>query len=69
MPESIPEQLRDFDGGALSSDFGPVLPQGVDQQIGLSHRLAEAFDDQRHPSNTNINSKHLCKENSCNPLV
>jgi hypothetical protein len=61
MPESIPVQLRfppidgltvrgDFDGGALSSDFGPLILRGVDRQIGLTERLAVAFDDQRHPS-------------------
>ena len=63
MSKSIPEQLRfppvegftlraDFQGGALSSDFSPLLLRGIDQQIGLTHRLAEAFDDQRHPSYT-----------------
>ena len=61
MQESIPVQLRfppvagltvrgDFDGGALSSDFGPLILRGVDRQIGLTERLAAAFDDQRHPS-------------------
>ena len=46
MSDSTPKQLRfpalngytvraDFDGGALSSDFGPLLLRGVDQQIGL----------------------------------
>ena len=61
MPESTPEQLRfppisgfsirgDFQGGALSSDFGPMLLRGVDQQIGLIERLAEAIADRRHPS-------------------
>jgi hypothetical protein len=50
MPESIPVQLRfppidgltvrgDFDGGALSSDFGPLILRGVDRQIGLTERL------------------------------
>jgi len=58
---STPEQLRfppvagltvrgDFEGGALSSDFGPLLRRGVDRQIGLTERLAAAFQDQRHPS-------------------
>lgn len=61
MPKSNPEQLRfppvqgltvrgEFDGGALSSDFGPMILRGIDQQIGLTERLAAAFDDQRHPS-------------------
>ena len=46
MSEHAPQQLRfppisgfsvrgDFQGGALSSDFGPMLLRGVDQQIGL----------------------------------
>lgn len=57
---SIPEQLRfppvagltvraDFEGGALSSDFGAMLLHGVDRQIGLTPRLAAAFNDRRHP--------------------
>ena len=61
MQESIPAQLRfppvagltvrgDFDGGAISSDFGPLILRGVDRQIGLTERLAAVFDDQRHPS-------------------
>lgn len=61
MPDSIPVPLRfppvaaltvrgDFDGGVLSSDFGPVIRRGIDRQIGLSARVAAAFDDQRHPS-------------------
>ena len=61
MTYSTPEQLRfppvegltvrgDFEGGALSSDFGPLLRRGVDRQIGLTERLAAAFQDQRHPS-------------------
>jgi hypothetical protein len=40
----------DFDGGALSSDFGPLRLRGVDRQIGLTHRRAVAFDDRRHLS-------------------
>ena len=40
----------DFEGGTLSSDFGPLLLRGVDCQLGLTQRLAEAFDDQRHAS-------------------
>ncbi len=61
MTNCTPEQLRfptidgltvraDFDGGALSSDFGPLLLRGIDHQIGLSERLAAAFKDQRHAS-------------------
>ena len=40
----------EFDGGALSSDFGPLLLRGVDRQIGLTECLAQAFSDPRHPS-------------------
>ncbi len=61
MQDSIPVQLRfppvdgltvrgDFDGGALSSDFGPLILRGVDRQIVLTERVAVAFNDQRHPS-------------------
>ncbi len=61
MSDSIPKQLRfptmdgmtvrgDFDGGALSSDFGPMILRGVDSQIGLTERLSLAFNDTRHPS-------------------
>ncbi len=61
MSDFTPKQLRfpalngytvraDFDGGALSSDFGPLLLRGVDQQIGLISRLSAAIKDQRHPS-------------------
>jgi hypothetical protein len=51
MSDSIPSQLRfpaiagftiraDFEGGAVSSDFGALLLQGVDRQTGLIARLA-----------------------------
>jgi hypothetical protein len=40
----------DFEGGALSSDFGALLLRGVDRQIGLTERLATAIHDKRHPS-------------------
>ena len=39
-----------FDGGALSSDFGPMLLRSIDRKIGLTERLANAFKDRRHPS-------------------
>jgi Transposase DDE domain group 1 len=63
MPYSTPEQLRfpplsgytvwaDFDGDALSSDFGALLLRGIDRQIGLTERLATAVHDKRHPSYT-----------------
>ncbi|PUE00168.1 MAG: IS1380 family transposase, partial [Candidatus Sedimenticola endophacoides] len=58
MSKSTQEPLRflpvdglsvrgDFDGGALSSDFGPMILRGLDRQIGLTERLACAFNDQR----------------------
>jgi len=63
MLYSPPEQLRfpplpgytvraDFDGGALSSDFGALLLRGIDRQIGFTERLAAAMRDRRHPSYT-----------------
>jgi hypothetical protein len=61
MVYSTPEQLSfhpiaghtvraDFEGGALSSDFGVLLRRGIDRQIGLTARLAAAIHDTRHPS-------------------
>ena len=40
----------DFEGGAMSSDFGALLLRGIDRQIGLTARLAAAIRDRRHPS-------------------
>jgi hypothetical protein len=40
----------DFEGGALSSDFGVLLLRGLDRQIGLTTRLAAAIHDTRPPS-------------------
>jgi len=70
MLNSISEQLRfptidgltvraDFDGGALSSDFGPLILSGVDRQIGLTRRLSNAFADLRHPSYTDHELRDL----------
>jgi hypothetical protein len=61
MSYSTPQQLRfppiagstrraDFEGGALSSDFGALLLRGIDRQSGLTERLAAAMQDKRHPS-------------------
>src|SRR5215467_6463551 len=61
MPYSSPTQLcfppvggqtirADFEGGALSSDFGALLCRGIDRQIGLTERLAAAIHDKRHQS-------------------
>ena len=40
----------DFEGGALSSDFGALLLRGIDRQISLTERLATAIQDKRHQS-------------------
>jgi hypothetical protein len=32
-----------------------LILRGVDQQIGLTERLAQAIDDQRHPQGNRIN--------------
>jgi hypothetical protein len=41
----------DFDGGALSSDFGALLLRGIDRQIGLTERLAASIlISRRRPS-------------------
>jgi len=61
MAYSTPEQLSfppvaghtvraDFQGGALSSDFGVLLLRGIDRQMDLTARLAAAIHDTRHPS-------------------
>jgi hypothetical protein len=48
FPPVAGQTLRaDFDGGALSSDVGPLLLRGIDRQIGLTERLAAAVHDQR----------------------
>src|SRR6266571_5172138 len=51
FPPVAGQTLRaDFEGGALSSDFGALLLRGVDRQIGLTERLTAAIHDKRHPS-------------------
>lgn len=51
FPSSAGFTIRaDFDGGAMSSDFGAVLLRGIDLQMGLIDRLAGAIRDKRHPS-------------------
>src|SRR4029434_3053862 len=61
MSYSTPQQLcfppiagytirADFEGGALSSDFGALLLRGIDRQIGLTEPLAAALHDTRHQS-------------------
>lgn len=61
MPHSKPQQLRfhaidgltvrgDFEGGALSSDFGTLLLKETESHCGLIGRLAGAIRDTRHPA-------------------
>ena len=41
FPPVAGQTLRaDFEGGALSSDFGALLLRGIDRQIGLTERLS-----------------------------
>jgi hypothetical protein len=46
-------------GGALSSDFGPLLLRALTSRSACTHRLAETFDDQRHASYTEHPLRHL----------
>jgi len=59
MSSSSPTQLcfppvggqtlrADFEGGALSSDFGALLLRGIDRQIGLTKRLTAAIHDRHY---------------------
>jgi len=41
--------VADFSGGTLSSDGGVLFLRQVDQQLGLSRRLAGCFADRRDP--------------------
>src|SRR5437660_2232010 len=51
FPPASGQTIRaDFEGGALSSDFGALLLRGVDRQLGLTARLAAAIHDKRHKS-------------------
>src|SRR5262245_6383036 len=61
MVYSTPEQLSfhpvaghtvraDFEGGALSSDFGVLVHRDIDRECCLIARLAAAIHDTRHPS-------------------
>ena len=51
FPPASGQTIRaDFEGGAVSSDFGALLLRGVDRQIGLTARLAAAIHDKRHKS-------------------
>jgi hypothetical protein len=51
FPPAAGQTLRaDFEGGALSSDFGALLLRGVDRQIGLTDRLTAAIHDKRYQS-------------------
>jgi hypothetical protein len=51
FPPIVGQTIRaDFEGGALSSDFGALLLRGIDRQVGLTERLATAIHDKRHQS-------------------
>jgi DDE family transposase len=51
LPPVAGQTLRvDFEGGALSSDFGVLLLRGIDRQSGLMKRLAAAIHDTRQQS-------------------
>jgi len=41
--------VADFDGGLISSDGGLMLLKKVDQQLGLTKKLAVAVTDRRDP--------------------
>ena len=41
--------VADFSGGTLSSDGGVLLVRQVDGSLGLTRRLADCFEDARHP--------------------
>jgi hypothetical protein len=43
------ETVVDFEGGALSTDGGVLLLQGVDRRLGLLDRFAHCFLDHRRP--------------------
>lgn len=51
FPPAAGQTIRaDFEGGALSSDFGALLLRGIDRQRGLTERFADAIHAKRHPS-------------------
>src|SRR6266511_3896671 len=51
FPPTAGQTIRaDFEGGALSSDFGALLLRGIDRQMGLTERFATAMHDKRHQS-------------------
>ena len=73
MSDFIPTQLRfaaiagfsvraDFEGGAVSSNFGALVLHGVDRQTGLIARLASAIEDRRHPSYINHSLTELLRQ-------
>ncbi len=51
-----------FDGAVMSSDFGALLLAGIDRQLGLTQRLADAFSNQRHGSYTSHTSQKLLRQ-------
>ena len=43
------EVVARFDGGEVTSDAGLALLAAADRRLGVSHALAEAYDDRRQP--------------------
>jgi hypothetical protein len=41
--------VADFSGGTLSTDAGALLLRQVDAHLGLTRKLAQCFEDRRHP--------------------
>ena len=71
MTQSTQEQLRfhpsngktvraDFNGGALSSDFGALLLRETLLHSGLISRLTQAIDDKRHPAYIDHSLQGIC---------
>ena len=83
MAYSTPEQLSfhpvaghtiraDFEGGALSSDFGVLLLRGIDRQIGLHdgqmlHLVR--FDRRWNETHTTLQGRRLVHLLSCHDTI
>ena len=55
-----PTIRADFEGGALSSDFGALLLRGIDRQSGLTERRAPAIHDKRPQSSIRHSAPRAC---------
>ena len=56
--DSLDQIIADFDGGLIRSDGGLMLLQKVDEQLGLTKRLAAGVADERDP----VRIKHTLEE-------